>query len=70
MELFTTGSLNTFAKRSNVNASSRIVCYDIRDLGKQLLPVGILVVLDSITATVFYYGSWSLQVFVWGKHLG
>lgn len=48
MELFTTGSLNTFAKRSNVNTNSRIVCYDIRDLGKQLLPVGMLVVLDSI----------------------
>ena len=48
MELFTTGSLNTFAKVTNVNTNSRIVCYDIRDLGKQLLPVGMLVVLDSI----------------------
>lgn len=47
IELFTAGSLNTFAKPTNVNANSRIVCYDIRDLGKQLLPVGMLVVLDS-----------------------
>jgi type IV secretory pathway VirB4 component len=48
IELFTEGSLNTFAKPTNVDTSCRIVCYDIRDLGKQLLPVGMLVVLDSI----------------------
>ena len=48
IELFTEGSLNTFAKPTNVDTSSRILCYDIRDLGKQLLPVGMLVVLDSV----------------------
>ena len=48
IELFTAGSLNTFAKPSNVDTNSRILCYDIRDLGKQLLPVGMLVVLDSV----------------------
>ena len=47
-ELFITGSLNTFAKYTNVDTNSRILCYDIRDLGKQLLPVGMLVVLDSV----------------------
>ena len=48
IELFTEGSLNTFAQPTNVDTGSRILCYDIRDLGKQLLPVGMLVVLDSI----------------------
>ena len=48
IELFTEGSLNTFAKPINVDTGSRIVCYDIRDLGRQLLPIGMLVVLDSI----------------------
>ena len=48
IELFTEGSLNTFAKPTNVDTNARILCYDIRDLGKQLLPVGMLVVLDSI----------------------
>jgi len=48
IELFTEGSLNTFAKPTNVDTHSRILCYDIRDLGKQLLPVGMLVVLDSV----------------------
>ena len=48
IELFTEGSLNTFAKPTNVDTNSRILCYDIRDLGKQLQPVGMLVVLDSV----------------------
>lgn len=48
IELFTDGSLNTFAKQTNVDTNNRLICYDILDLGKQLLPIGMLVVLDSI----------------------
>jgi hypothetical protein len=48
LELFTEGSLNTFAKQTNVNAESRLVCYDILELGKQLQAMGMLVVLDNI----------------------
>lgn len=48
IELFTNGSLNTFAKPTNVDVNNRLICYDILDLGKQLLPIGMLVVLDSI----------------------
>ena len=48
IELFTDGSLNTFAKPTNVDTSSRLLCYDILDLGKQLQPVGMLVILDNI----------------------
>jgi hypothetical protein len=48
IELFTNGSLNTFAKRTNVDTHNRLICYDILDLGKQLMPIGMLVVLDSI----------------------
>ena len=48
IELFTDGSLNTFAKETNVDVNNRLICYDILDLGKQLLPIGMLVVLDSI----------------------
>ncbi|WP_214625791.1 VirB4-like conjugal transfer ATPase, CD1110 family [Paenibacillus agaridevorans] len=48
IELFTSGSLNTFAKPTNVNVNNRLICYDILDLGKQLLPIGMLVVLDNI----------------------
>ena len=48
IELFTNGSLDTFANTTNVDVDNRLICYDILDLGKQLLPIGMLVVLDSI----------------------
>lgn len=48
IELFTNGSFNTFAKQTNVDTNNRLICYDILDLGKQLMPIGMLVVLDSI----------------------
>lgn len=37
IELFTNGSLNTFAKHTNVDTNNRLICYDILDLGKQLM---------------------------------
>lgn len=48
IELFTNGSLDTFAQPTNVDTSNRLICYDILELGSQLLPVGMLVVLDNI----------------------
>lgn len=48
IELFTRGSLNTFAQQTNVDTRNRIVCFDIHELGKQLKPLGMLVVLDAI----------------------
>lgn len=47
-ELFINGSLNTFAQPTNVDTKSRIIDYDIRELGEQLMPLGMLVTLDSI----------------------
>ena len=48
IELFTEGSLNTFAKPTNVDTKARIIAYDIRELGEQLMPIGMLVTLDAI----------------------
>lgn len=48
IELFTEGSLNLFAQQSNVNVNSTLVCYDILNLGRQLRPLAMLVVLDAI----------------------
>ena len=48
IELFTEGSLNTFAKETNVDTNNCLICYDILDLGKQLMPIGMLVILDNI----------------------
>ena len=46
--VFSDGSFDTFAKPTNVDTKNRFVCYDIHDLGKQMMPLGMLVVLDSI----------------------
>lgn len=48
IELFTDGSLDTFAKHTNVDTENSVICYDIHDLGKQLKPIGMLVTLDAI----------------------
>ena len=48
IELFTNGSLNTFAMNTNVDTNKGMICYDILDLGKQLQPIGMLVILDNI----------------------
>lgn len=48
LELFTKGSLNTFAKQTNVDVHSRIVCYDIHELSEQLRGIGMLIILDNI----------------------
>lgn len=48
LELFTTGSLNTFAQQTNVDTQNRLICYDIMDLGDQLRSIGMLIVLDNI----------------------
>lgn len=48
LELFTTGSLDIFAKPTNVDINNRFVCFDILDLGTNLQTIGMLVVLDQI----------------------
>lgn len=52
MELYVKGSLNVFNHRTNVNINNRIVCYDIKDLGKQLKKVGMLIVHDQVWGRV------------------
>ncbi|PTO38634.1 VirB4-like conjugal transfer ATPase, CD1110 family [Enterococcus mundtii] len=48
LELYTEGSLALFSKQTNVDLNKRLVIFDIKDLGKQLKPFGMLVVLDQI----------------------
>ncbi len=47
-ELYIKGNLNVFAHRTNVNTTNRVVSYDIKDLGKQLKTLGMLIVLDYV----------------------
>ena len=46
LEIYVTGSLKVFNHRTNVNIDNRMVCYDIKELGKQLKKIGMLVVQD------------------------
>lgn len=48
LELFTNGSLNAFAHKTNVNTGNRMIVYDIMDLGKQLKTMGLLVITDAM----------------------
>ena len=48
MEIYVTGSLNVFNHRTNVNIDNRLVCYDIKELGKQLKKIGMLIVQDQV----------------------
>lgn len=48
LEIYVTGSLNLFNHRTNVDITNRLVCFDIKELGKQLKKLGMLVVQDQV----------------------
>ena len=52
LEIYVTGSLNLFNHRTNVDINNRLVCYDIKELGKQLKKIGMLVVQDQVWGRV------------------
>ena len=52
IEIYVSGSLNVFNHRTNVDITNRLVCYDIKDLGKQLKKIGMLVVQDQVWGRV------------------
>ncbi len=64
LELFTRGSLNTFAKQTNVNTDNRLICYDILELGEQLRAIGMLVILDSILNRIIANRKKGKQTFI------
>ena len=52
LEIYVNGSLNVFNHRTNVDVKSRLVCYDIKELGKQLKKIGMLIVQDQVWGRV------------------
>jgi len=48
LELYIEGSLSVFANPTNIDTNNRLIVFDIRDLGKQLKTMGMLIVLDQI----------------------
>ena len=52
LEIYVSGSLNLFNHRTNVDINNRFVCYDIKELGKQLKKLGMLIVQDQVWGRV------------------
>lgn len=52
LEIYVKGSLNLFNHRTNVDVNNRIICYDIKELGKQMKKIGMLVVQDQVWGRV------------------
>ena len=52
LEIYVKGSLNLFNHRTNVDIHNRLVCYDIKELGKQLKKLGMLIVQDQVWGRV------------------
>ena len=52
LEIYVKGSLNLFNHRTNVDINNRFVCYDIKELGKQLKKIGMLIVQDQVWGRV------------------
>lgn len=48
LERFVTGSLDTFAHKTNVNTHSRFIVYDIKDIGSGLKELGLQVCLNDV----------------------
>ena len=48
LEIYVTGSLNVFNHRTNINIDNRVVSFDIKELGKQLKKIGMLIVQDAV----------------------
>ena len=48
LELYVSGSLNVFNHRTNVKLEKRLVCFNIKELGKQLKQLGMLVIQDQV----------------------
>ena len=48
LEIYVSGSLNVFNHRTNINITNRIVSFDIKELGKQLKKIGMLIVQDAV----------------------
>ena len=65
LDLYVNGSLNIFAQETNVDTSSRLICYDIKDLGSQLRPAAMFIVLDSVFSRIAGNRKKNKRTWVW-----
>lgn len=71
LEIYVNGSLNVFNHQTNVQLDNRIVCFDIKDLGKQLKKLGMLIVQDQVwnRVTVNRYSHKATRYYIDEFHL-
>jgi len=71
LEIYVNGSLKVFNHQTNVRLDNRIVCFDIKDLGKQLKKLGMLIVQDQVwnRVTVNRYSNKSTRYYIDEFHL-
>ncbi|MCM1192881.1 MAG: ATP-binding protein [Acetatifactor muris] len=71
LEIYVNGSLKVFNHQTNVELDNRIVCFDIKDLGKQLKKLGMLIVQDQVwnRVTVNRYSNKSTRYYIDEFHL-
>ena len=71
LEIYVNGSLKVFNHQTNVELDNRIVCFDIKDLGKQLKKLGMLIVQDQVwnRVTVNRYANKSTRYYIDEFHL-
>lgn len=71
LEIYVNGSLKVFNHQTNVKLDNRIVCFDIKDLGKQLKKLGMLIVQDQVwnRVTVNRYANKSTRYYIDEFHL-
>jgi type IV secretory pathway VirB4 component len=48
LEIYVTGSLNVFNHKTNVDITNRVVCFDIKELGKGLKKIAMLILQDAV----------------------
>lgn len=48
LEIYAEGNLAVFSNKTNININNRLICFDTKDLGKQLKTMGLLITLDVI----------------------
>ena len=65
IELYVNGSFNTFSGRTNIHTDNRLLSIDISDMGEQLRPVGLQVILEYIWQRVRDNRNKGIQTWVW-----
>lgn len=65
IELYVTGSFNTFSGKTNIHINKPMICIDISDMGEQLRAVGLQIVLEYVWQRVSENRNRGVRTWVW-----